>query len=256
MILDEIAGRARARAREDASSEDALREEARRAPRPPSFSEAIGKRGLSFICEAKRASPSKGVICEGYDPAEIARGYEAAGADAISVLTEPEFFLGGMGHLSEASRATGLPLLMKDFAVDARQILRGRAAGASAALLICSILDDRELESLLREARGLGMSALVEARDEAEIERALAAGAGIVGVNNRDLRTFEVDLGASLRLRDRVPDGVLFVSESGISSRRDVEALEAAGADAALVGESMMRARDKKAHLDMLRGSA
>lgn len=219
-----------------------------------SFERALARPGISFICECKRASPSKGVIVQDYPYVEIARDYEAAGADCISVLTEPERFLGSVDHLREISSAVKIPCLRKDFVVDDYMIYEARAAGASAVLLICAITNDEDLKSYIDLCGELGLSALVEAHDEDEISRAACAGARVIGVNNRDLRDFSVNTGNSRRLRDAVPDGVLFVSESGISSPDDVARLKEARVDAVLVGEAMMRAADKRAKLAELRG--
>ncbi|MDR3282884.1 MAG: indole-3-glycerol phosphate synthase TrpC [Candidatus Methanoplasma sp.] len=219
-----------------------------------SFKKSIGKPDMSFICEVKKASPSKGVISSDFQHVRIAQEYERAGADAVSVLTEPEFFLGCDRYLEDISKSIGLPTLRKDFVIDSYQVYQARTLGASAVLLVSSILSDRSLAECITVAEELGMSALTEVRNPDEVERALNAGADIIGANNRDLRTFKVDLSASVRLRDEVPDGVLFVAESGIRSRADVKALENCGADAVLIGESMMRSEDKKGYLDMLKG--
>ncbi|MDR1766500.1 MAG: indole-3-glycerol phosphate synthase TrpC [Lachnospiraceae bacterium] len=260
MILDEIAARTRVRV---AQEEKAVGLEAvirgaegmfasgRGAHRFP-FEEALRAPGMSFICEVKKASPSKGVIAEEFPYLDIAREYEAAGAAAVSVLTEPYYFQGDGRYLKEICAVVGIPALRKDFVVSEYQIYEAKTLGAAAVLLICAILDDRELKSYLELAHGLGMSALVEAHTSEEVERALAAGARVVGVNNRDLQTFRVDTQTSIRLRHLVPTGILFVSESGIRTREDVRALEEAGVDACLVGESLMRAADKRAALGVL----
>jgi indole-3-glycerol phosphate synthase len=220
------------------------------------FERALRKKGISFICEVKKASPSKGIICEDFQYLDIAKEYENAGADAISVLTEPEFFKGDNRFLKEISSAVKIPTIRKDFIIDIYQIYQARTLGASAVLLICSVLDDSKLEEYIETAHGLGMSALVEAHDAAEISRALKAGAKIVGVNNRDLKTFNVDLNVSKNLRDLVPKNILFVSESGISTHNDIESLGNFGVDAVLVGEALMRSDDKKKYLETLRGNA
>jgi indole-3-glycerol phosphate synthase len=216
------------------------------------FECAIAAEGLSFICEVKKASPSKGIIAEDFPYLEIAKHYEAAGASAISVLTEPRWFRGSAEHLRDIAAAVDIPVLRKDFIVDAWQIMEAARLGASAVLLIVAILADDELRDFIRLADELGMSALVEAHDEPEIDRAVAAGARVIGVNNRDLRTFGVDTSNSLRLRERVPRGVLFVSESGIAGPDDIRTLACARPDAVLVGEAMMRAEDKAAFLRSL----
>ena len=220
------------------------------------FEAALQEDGMSFICEVKKASPSKGLIAAEFDHLAIARDYEAAGAAAVSVLTEPHWFQGSLAYLVDISGACALPTLRKDFIVDAYQLFEAKLAGAAAVLLICSILDDGQLRDYIATCHELGMSALVEAYEPGEVPRALTCGARVVGVNNRDLRSFEVDFGRSIRLRAGVPADVLFVSESGVCTRADVAALEEAGVDAVLIGETLMRAADKRTLLDELRGGA
>ncbi|MDR1939231.1 MAG: indole-3-glycerol phosphate synthase TrpC [Clostridiales bacterium] len=227
--------------------------EARQKP-PASFEDALSKRGMSFICEVKRASPSKGVICADFPYVKIAEEYRDAGADAVSVLTEPEFFEGKDEYLAEISAAISLPALRKDFVIDEYQIFEARLLGASAVLLICAVLDGAALSEYISAARSLKMSALVEARDERQIEKALKAGAKIIGVNNRDLTTFKVDTAVSVALRRLVPKDILFVSESGVETRSDIEILEQNAVDGVLIGETMMRAKDKTQALKALRG--
>lgn len=200
--------------------------------------------GISFICEIKRASPSKGVISEDFPYIDIAREYESMGASAISVLTEPKYFRGNDCYLEEIADTVSTPVLRKDFVIDEYQVYRAREIGASAVLLIASVLSDRQLADYREIAESLGMSALVEAHTADEVERAVSSGASIVGINNRDLGTFRVDVGNSLRLRESIPDGVTCVSESGISSAEDVRRLSEAGFDAVLVGEAFMRSPD------------
>ena len=219
------------------------------------FEKALSGADLAFICECKKASPSKGLIAPDFPYLAIARDYEAAGAEAISVLTEPKWFLGSGEYLREIAAAVSIPCLRKDFTVDEYMIWEAKLLGASAALLICSILDDGQLRAYSALCAELGLSALVEAHDEAEVERALRAGGRIIGVNNRNLKDFTVDTGNSRRLRKLVPPGVLFVSESGIRDAADVRAARAMGADAVLVGETLMRAADKSAKLSELRGA-
>ena len=209
--------------------------------------------GMSFICEVKKASPSKGVIAEIFPYLEIAEDYERAGASCISVLTEPSRFLGDIRYLAEIAEAVGIPVLRKDFVVDEYMVYEARCAGASAVLLICSILDESQLKSLIGLCDSLSLSALVEAHDEDEVRRALRCGARVLGVNNRDLRDFSVDHRNCLRLRPLVPDNILFVAESGIKSRQDIEDLEMNGVDAVLIGETLMRADDRCAKLRELR---
>jgi indole-3-glycerol phosphate synthase len=260
-ILDQLADYARLRvekAKEKISAEE-MKEKAlslAAADRGESFrfEKALSGPELSFICECKKASPSKGLIAPDFPYAEIAVEYEKAGADCISVLTEPKWFLGENCFLGEIARSVRIPCLRKDFTVDPYMIYEAKTLGASAVLLICSILELPELEAYIRIADSLGLSALVEAHDAAEIRDALKAGARIIGVNNRNLKDFTVDAGNSLTLREEVPEGILFVAESGIKSAEDVEALRRAGVDACLVGETLMRASDKKAKLMELKG--
>ena len=217
------------------------------------FETALAKPGLSFICECKKASPSKGVIAPDFPYIDIARSYEAAEADCISVLTEPKWFLGKDDYLKEISEAVSIPCLRKDFTVDEYMIYEAKLLGASAVLLICSILSVEQLTEYIGISDELGLSALVETHNESEIHKALSARARIVGVNNRDLRDFTVDISTSLQLRQMVPDDVLFVSESGIASAEDVAGAESAGADAVLVGEVLMRATDRPGRLRELK---
>lgn len=217
------------------------------------FEQALTQSGTSFICEVKKASPSKGVIAKEFPYQDIAQEYKAAGAAAISCLTEPYFFLGSNEYLKTIAANVSIPVLRKDFTVDARMIYEAKVLGASAVLLICSILNDEELSEYVHLAHALGLSALVEAHDATEIDRALAVGARIIGVNNRNLATFEVDTTNSLRLRERAKD-VLFVSESGIKTREDVAQLESIGVDAVLIGETLMRSTNKAKTLSILRG--
>ena len=218
------------------------------------FRERLSAPGISFICEVKKASPSKGLIAENFPYLQIAAEYEEAGAAAISVLTEPDYFMGSDEYLRQIASERNIPVLRKDFTVDEYQIYEAKILGASAVLLICAILDDNELKAFLETAHRLGLSALVEAHDEKEVRRAVAAGAGIIGVNNRDLTTFDVDINNSIKLRELVPDGVVFVSESGIRNKEDVENLRKNGTNAVLIGETLMRADDKKAMLAELAG--
>ena len=255
-ILDRLAEHARERVRA-ARTQIPPEEIRRQALSLPiggfSFEKALKKPGLSFICECKKASPSKGIIAEEFPFLQIAREYEAAGADCISVLTEPKWFLGSGRYLEEIAETVSIPCLRKDFTVDEYMIYEAKILGASAVLLICSILSQRQLSEYLSLCDELGLSALVEAHDEAEVELAQRAGARIIGVNNRNLKDFSVDAKNSLCLRQRIPEGVLFVSESGVQSVEDVRRLREAGADAVLVGEALMRASDKKKKLAKLR---
>lgn len=220
------------------------------------FYEALARPGLSFICEAKKASPSKGVIAEEFPYVDIARDYERAGAAAISCLTEPRWFLGSDAYLEQIAASVSVPVLRKDFVVDEYMVYQARVLGASAVLLICSILDDAQLRAFGQLAHELGMSALVEAHDEREVERALECGARIVGVNNRNLHDFSVDFGNARRLRALIPADVLYVAESGVSGPEDAAAIARMGADAALVGEALMRAEDRVATLAAFQAAA
>ncbi|MCL2633024.1 MAG: indole-3-glycerol phosphate synthase TrpC [Oscillospiraceae bacterium] len=218
------------------------------------FEKAIKKPGLSFICEVKKASPSKGVIAEKFPYIDIAHDYVEAGANAISVLTEPDFFLGSDEILYEISRAISrdIPLLRKDFTIDEYQIYEAAHINASAVLLIAELLDTNTLKRFIKICDGLGLCALVETRNEEQINSALEAGARIIGVNNRDLKTFEVNVETTARLREFVPDNVLYVAESGIETREDI--LKLGDVDAVLIGETLMRANDKQQVLNGLRG--
>lgn len=220
-----------------------------------SFEHALQKPGISFICECKKASPSKGLIAPDFPYLQIAREYEAAGADCISVLTEPKWFLGSDSYLKEIAGAVSIPCLRKDFTVDEYMIYEARLLGASAVLLICSILSEAQIKEYINICDTLGLSALVEAHDEQEVQMALNSGARIIGVNNRNLKDFSVDTENSRKLRELIPQDVLFVSESGVSTADDVKKLREIGADAVLIGETLMRASDKKAKLNELRGN-
>jgi indole-3-glycerol phosphate synthase len=208
---------------------------------------------LHFICEVKKASPSKGVIAEDFPYMDIARDYEEAGASAISVLTEPEFFLGSDRYLNEISRGVNIPVLRKDFILDEYQIYESKLIGADAILLISSLLEGPRLKKYIKICDELGLSALVETHTAEEIEKALDAGARIIGVNNRNLQTFEVDIENSIRLRELVPKDIIFVAESGIHTREDIRRLQSAGVDAVLIGEAFMRSENKKELLNALR---
>lgn len=218
------------------------------------FERALKKSGISYICEVKKASPSKGIIAEQFPYLEIARDYEQAGAAAVSVLTEPLFFLGSDRYLKEIAGELTIPILRKDFTVDAYQIYQAKALGAHAVLLICALLGSDTLKQYIEICDTLGLSALVEAHTPQEIRSAVNAGARMVGVNNRNLKTFEVDAQNCIKLRGMVPDNVLFIAESGIKTSRDVALLRKAGADAVLIGETLMKSPNKKAKLASLNG--
>lgn len=327
MILDDIAAKTKERVAEQKKKVplekikrqafDIVARETNNGSSPYSkfpFRDNLAADGISFICEVKKASPSKGLIAPDFPYVEIANEYEAAGASAISVLTEPFYFQGSNQFLMDIKKEVNIPLLRKDFTVDEYMIYEAKVIGASAVLLICAILDDEQLASYLQLAHELGMSALVEAHDEEEVRRAIACGAGIIGVNNRDLRTFTVDIMNSVRLRklipdmvpaksslskestkgstkgsgtdtakesakgsgtdtvcdvrsdieyDRVPDPfvecsvyqkMVYVSESGIKTKEDIDRLKANGTDAVLIGETFMRSPDKKKLFAELRG--
>ena len=213
------------------------------------FENQLKKPGIHFICEVKKASPSKGLIAPDFPYVQIAKEYEDAGADCISVLTETDYFLGSDAYFKEIRREVKIPMLRKDFTIHPYMIYQAKAMGADAVLLICAILSEAELKENLKICNELGLSALVETHDEAEVAMAVRAGARILGVNNRNLKTFEVDIQNSERLRSLVPDDILFVAESGIRTAEDVRALKAAGVNGVLIGETLMRSRDKKATL-------
>ena len=217
------------------------------------FEAALKREGLSIISEVKKASPSKGVIAEDFPYLEIAKEYEASGADAISCLTEPDRFKGSDEYLKEIAREVKIPVLRKDFTVDPYMIYQAKLFGASAVLLIAAILDDEELRSYYKTADALGLSCLFEAHDAEEVKRCLAAGARIVGVNNRNLKDFTVDITNSIRLREMVPSDIIFVSESGIMEVSDVQILRENGTDAVLIGEMLMRSSDKTALIKELK---
>ncbi len=218
------------------------------------FEKALMGNDISFICECKKASPSKGLIAPDFPYLDIAKEYEYAGADCISVLTEPKWFLGSDDYLRDIAGAVSIPCLRKDFTVDEYMIYEAKTFGASAVLLICSILGKSQMKEYMDICDELGLSALVEAHDEEEVSAAIECGARIIGVNNRNLKDFTVDTENSKRLRKLIPDNVIFVSESGVKTADDVQALREIGANAALVGETLMRADDKKAKLCELKG--
>lgn len=218
------------------------------------FEEALRAEGLSFICELKKASPSKGVIAESFPYLKIAKEYEKAGAEAISVLTEPYWFQGRDEYLAEISKTVDIPILRKDFIVDSYQIYEAKIIGASAVLLIVALHDLKTLRDYLEITHSLGLSALVEAHTEEEVKMALDAGARVIGVNNRNLKDFKVDMTRSLKLRSLIPEEVVYVSESGIKTPADVALLKTNKVDAVLIGETLMRSENKKQALSLLRG--
>lgn len=248
-ILDEIAEKTRRRV-EECKAEKALdvvkaEAQAMNADTGYPFEKAIAEDGLSFICEVKKASPSKGVIAKDFPYVEIAKDYERGGARAVSVLTEPYYFQGSDRYLREIKQEISLPVIRKDFIVDEYMIYEAKVMGADAILLICAILTDEELAHFFHVADRMGLSALVEAHDQEEVNRALKIGARLIGVNNRDLHTFTVDINNSIRYRKTVPDNVLFVSESGIKTEQDIKSLVQNGVDGVLIGETMMTAHDR-----------
>jgi len=218
------------------------------------FEKVLKKPKMSFICECKKASPSKGIIAEDFDYLTIAKEYQEAGADCISVLTEPKWFLGSDKYLEDIANTVDIPVIRKDFTVDEYMIYEAKVLGAKAVLLICSILSEEQIKDYIRICDNLGISALVETHEEAEVQMALRAGARIIGVNNRNLKDFSVDTENSKNLKKQVPKEVIFVSESGIKTSKDILALAEAGVDAVLVGETLMKAKDKKAKLKELKG--
>lgn len=232
-----------------------IREQAFALPKGDfAFERALRKPGISFICECKKASPSKGIIAQEFPYLDIAKEYERAGADCISVLTEPKWFLGSDRYLQEIANVVSVPCLRKDFTVDEYMLYQAKLLGASAVLLICAILSPAQLREYAEICDSLGLSVLTEAHSACEVQAALDAKARIIGVNNRNLKDFTVDTRNSSRLRALIPREVLFVSESGVGSKADVDALGKIGADAVLIGETLMRAEDKKAKLQELRG--
>ena len=256
-ILDELAQHAleRVAAAKAKISADEIKSRALSLPKGDfKFENALSGEDIAFICECKKASPSKGIIAEDFPYLQIAGEYEQAGADCISILTEPKWFLGSDEYLREIAENVSIPCLRKDFTVDEYMIYEAKVLGASAVLLICSILSEQQLSEYLELAHSLGLSALVEAHNEAEIGTAVKVGAKIIGVNNRDLKTFNVDVNNAAHLRSLVPPDRIFVSESGVRTAEDVENIRKYGANAVLIGETLMRAPDKKAKLDELRG--
>ena len=257
-ILDKLAdlSRERAKREQETVSAEELREQAKALGKGngEAFLSALKKPGISFICEIKKASPSKGLISPDFPYLKIAEAYEQAGADCISCLTEPEYFLGSDDIFREVREKVNLPMLRKDFTVCEYQLDQARVMGANAALLIVSLMDERTLAAYLEHCEELGIAALVETHDEEEIRTAVSAGAKIIGVNNRNLKDFSVDFGNAARLRDRIPPECIYVAESGVRTPEDVQRLRQIGADAALIGETLMRAEDPGTMLRLLKG--
>lgn len=258
-ILDELAEFARKRvelAKKNISL-DEIKKSAMELPKGNfEFEKALKKDNIAFICECKKASPSKGLIAVEFPYLKIAKEYEEAGADCISVLTEPSRFLGSDDYLKEIAKEVSIPCLRKDFTVDEYMIYEAKVLGAKAVLLICSILEEKKIKDYIEICDTLGISALVEAHDEAEVKMAINAGARIIGVNNRNLKDFTVDTENSKKMRELVPGDIIFVSESGVKSADDVAELSRIGADAVLIGETLMRAENKIEKLAELKGRA
>ena len=257
-ILDELAGYAKIRValEKQKISLEEIKESAFSMPKGNfAFEKALKKNDIAFICECKKASPSKGIIAENFPYLEIAKEYEQAGADCISVLTEPSRFLGKDEYLQEIANAVKIPCLRKDFTVDEYMIYQAKLLGASAVLLICSILDKSQIKEYISMCDTLGLSALVEVHDETEMQTALQSGARIIGVNNRNLKDFSVDTDNSRKLRELVPNDIIFVSESGVKTPEDVQKLRDIGANAVLIGETLMRAENKRDMLAKLKGN-
>lgn len=261
MILDDLAAATRARIERKKAEVpfDEVRKKAIQLAKEEGtftfpFETAIAKGDISFICEVKKASPSKGIIAEEFPYLDIARDYEKAGADCISVLTETDYFKGDDRFLREINDNVAIPTIRKDFVIDTYMIYEAKLLGASCVLLIAALLDTDMLREYKAVCDELGLSALVEAHDEAEIQRALDAGARMIGVNNRDLKTFTVDINNSTRLRSLVPEEILFVAESGISTAEDIQVLRQAGVNGVLIGETLMRSGDKAGMLAQLKG--
>ena len=258
-ILEEIGEKTKERIQEE--KKQCSLEEMRRAAEEkaenkekPTFLQALKAQGMSYICEVKKASPSKGLIAPDFPWLDIAKEYEAAGASAVSCLTEPFYFMGQNHYLEKIAEEINIPVLRKDFTVDEYMIYQAKALGASAVLLICSLLDDRKLQAFYQLAEELHMDALVEAHDENEVLRVLDCGAKIMGVNNRDLKTCQVDTGNSIRLRKMAPADTVFVSESGIRTSEDIKRLRENDIQAVLIGETLMRSPDKRKALEELNG--
>ncbi|MCR5387759.1 MAG: indole-3-glycerol phosphate synthase TrpC [Lachnospiraceae bacterium] len=256
-ILDEIAAFTKTRVKADSEkiSFSEIKEMALSGEKADgkAFYDALKKPGLSFICEVKKASPSKGIISPDFPYLDIAKAYEEAGAECISCLTEPKWFLGSDEIFKEIRGTVKSPMIRKDFVVDEYQLYQAKLLGANAVLLICAILDTKTVARYLEICDTLGLSALVEAHTEEEIISAKTAGAKIIGVNNRNLKDFSVDFSNAKRLRDMIPQNALYVVESGVTGPSDMEFVKTINADAALIGEAFMRAEDKKAFLKSLR---
>jgi len=258
MILDDIVAKQKERIEKEKKEKniESLKQEALNLPLSEKFffEDSLRSKDFAFICEIKKASPSKGIIVEDFPYIDIAQEYEQAGAAAISVLTEPNFFKGNDKYLKDVSDTLNIPVLRKDFIIDEYQIYQAKLIGADAILLICAILDETTLNKFLNLAKSLKLSCLVETHNEDEIKKALNSGAEIIGINNRDLKTFKVDINTSLKLRSFIPENKILISESGIKTSQDIKMLKNAGFNGVLIGESMMLSKDKKQFLSQLRG--
>ena len=252
-ILDKITEKTKTRT-EKLNIND-LKEKVQNLPRKDFiFKNALSGNKIKIISEIKKASPSKGLICQDFDPIKIAKEYNEAKTDCISILTEPYFFLGNNAYIKDVKKVTDIPILRKDFIIDEKQIYESKIIGADCILLICAILDEKKLKEFLNLAHKLCLSALVEAHNEDEIKTALNCNAEIIGVNNRNLKTFEVDFNNTFKLRKLVPDDIIFVSESGIKTREDIIKLEENNVNAVLIGETFMKSKNKIEEIKKLRG--
>ena len=252
-ILDKITEKTKIRT-EKLNIND-LKEKVQNLPRKDFiFKNALSGDKIKIISEIKKASPSKGLICPDFDPIKIAKEYNEAKTDCISILTEPYFFLGNNAYIKDVKKVTDIPVLRKDFIIDEKQIYESKIIGADCILLICAILDEKKLKEFLNLAHKLCLSVLVEAHNEDEIKTALNCNAEIIGVNNRNLKTFEVDFNNTFKLRKLVPDDIIFVSESGIKTREDIIKLEENNVNAVLIGETFMKSKNKIEEIKKLRG--
>lgn len=258
MILEKIANKTRERISLEKGKRtlNQLKAEIEKMPANTEFlfEEALKKKDISFICEVKKSSPSKGIIAKEFSYIEIAKDYEKAGASAISVLTEPFYFGGSNEYIREIKKHVTIPILRKDFVVDEYMIYEAKEIGADAVLLICTLLDDKRLKNYLEISHRLGLSCLVEAHDEEEVRRAIRSGARILGVNNRDLKDFRVDVNNSIKLRKLVPENIIFISESGIKTPEDIDALRKSGVNGVLIGETLMKSKNKMEEIHKLKG--
>ena len=258
MILDDIVAKQKIRIEHEKKEKsiEILKQEVLNLPLSENFffEDSLKNKDFAFICEIKKASPSKGIIVEEFPYTEIAQEYEKAGATAISVLTEPNFFKGNDIFLKDVADTVNIPVLRKDFIIDEYQIYQAKLIGADAILLICAILNETTLNKFLNLAKSLKLSCLVETHNEDEVKKALNSGANIIGINNRDLKTFKVDVNTSLKLRKLIPNNKILISESGIKTAQDIKMLKDNGFKGALIGESMMLSKDKKQFLLELRG--